>query len=318
MVLDGHSRRLAAQAGGMDRQTLRDWVIRYNADGLAGLADRPRPGRQPRLAEAQRSEVAKWVEDGPDLKTDGVVRWRCADLRDRIAAKFNVHLHERSVGKLLKKLNFSSMSGRPVHPQSDLAAQEAFKKTSLSWRAPQSRRSLPAGRSKSGFRMKPGLESQGTLTRIWAKRGTRPCIRRDRRFTWAYLFGAVCPARGTGAALVMPTVGVEAMNKHLAEISQCVSVSAIALLILDGAGWHSSPQLIVPENIVLMPLPPYAPELNSVENIWQYLRSNWLSHCVWETYEAILEACCNAWNDLMAKSEIITSIGTREWAQVKI
>jgi transposase len=160
MVLNGHSRQLVAQAGGMDRQTLRDWVHRYNADGLAGLADRPRPGRQPRLAEAQRSEVAKWVEDGPDLKTDGVVRWRCADLRDRIAAKFDVHLHERSVGKLLKKLNFSSMSVRPVHPQSDLEAQEAFKKTSPGWRAPQSRRSLPADRSKSGFRMKPGLASK--------------------------------------------------------------------------------------------------------------------------------------------------------------
>lgn len=131
MVLDGYSRLVAAQAGGMDRQTLRDWVHRYNADGLTGLADRPRPGRQPRLAEAQRSEVAKWVEDGPDLKTDGVARWRCADLRDRIAAKFHVHLHERSVGKLLKKLNFSTMSVRPLHPQSDLEAQEAFKKTSL-------------------------------------------------------------------------------------------------------------------------------------------------------------------------------------------
>jgi transposase len=160
MVLDGHSRRVAAQAGGMDRQTLRDWVIRCNADGLAGLADRPRPGRQPRLAEAQRREVAKWVEDGPNLKTDGVVRWRCADLRDRIAAKFDVHLHERSVGKLLKKLNFSSMSGRPVHPQSDLEAQAAFKKTSPGWPAPQSRGSLPAGRSKSGFRMKPASASK--------------------------------------------------------------------------------------------------------------------------------------------------------------
>ena len=128
MVLDGHSRLLAAQAGGMDRQTLRDWVIRYNTDGLAGLADWPRPGRQPRLAEAQRREVAKWVEDGPNLKTDGVVRWRCADLADRIAAKFDVHLHERSVGKLLKKLNFSSMLGCPwPHPQSDLEAQAAFK-----------------------------------------------------------------------------------------------------------------------------------------------------------------------------------------------
>src|ERR1700675_2070913 len=129
MVLDGHSRLLAAQASAMGRQTLRDWVHRFNADGLAGLADRPRPGRQPRLAEAQRSEVAKWVEDGPDLKTDGVVRWRCADLRDRIATKFNVHLHERSVGKLLKKLNFSSISGRPVHPQIDLEAQEALNRS---------------------------------------------------------------------------------------------------------------------------------------------------------------------------------------------
>jgi len=91
---------------------------------------------------------------------------------------------------------------------------------------------------------------QGTLTRIWAKRGTRPRIRRDWRFTWAYLFGAICPARGTGAALVMPVVSIDAMNQHLAEISKCVSVSAIALLILDGASWHSSPQLILPKNIV--------------------------------------------------------------------
>ena len=169
MVLDGHLRLLAAQACGMDRQTLRDWVHRYNADGLAGLADRPRPGRRPRLAEGQLSEVAKWVEDGPDLKTDGVVRWRCADLRDRIAAKFNVHLHERSAGKLLKKLNFSSMPARPVHPQSDLEAQEAFKKTSPGWRAPQSRRSLPASRSKSGFKMNPpiAIPKRFALWNLW-------------------------------------------------------------------------------------------------------------------------------------------------------
>ncbi len=156
------------------------------------------------------------------------------------------------------------------------------------------------------------------MSRIWAKRGSRPRIKRDRRFTWAYLFGAICPARGTGAALVMPEVSIEAMNKHLVEISQNVSVSAIALLILDGAGWHSSPQLVVPENIVLLPLPPYAPELNAVENIWEYLRDNYLSNCVWETFEAIVDACCKAWNALIAKSEVITSIGTREWAQVSI
>src|SRR5438445_4425617 len=128
MALDDHPRLLAAAAGGMDRQTLRDWVHRYNTDGLAGLADRPRPGRQPRLSAAQLGDVAQGVRSGPDPVTDGVVRWRCADLRDRIAARFGVSLHERSVGKLLKKLDFSSISVRPLHPQSDLEAQETFKK----------------------------------------------------------------------------------------------------------------------------------------------------------------------------------------------
>lgn len=87
---------------------------------------------------------------------------------------------------------------------------------------------------------------------------------------------------------------------------------------LDGAGWHSSSKIVVPDNIVLLPLPPYAPELNSTENIWEYLRDNLLSNTVWETYEAIVDACCNAWNALIAKPEVITSIGSRDWAQVKI
>src|ERR1035437_408298 len=187
MVLDGHSRLLAAQAGAMDRQTLRDWVHRYNADGLAGLTDRPRPGRQPRLTEAERSEVAKWVEDGPDLNTDGVVRWRCADLRDRIAAKFNVHLHERSIGKLLKKLNFSSISVRPVHPQSDLEAQQAFKKNFTEMARAAIPQELVGRPVEIWFQDEARVGQQGTLTRIWAKRGTRPRIRRDRRFTWVYV-----------------------------------------------------------------------------------------------------------------------------------
>jgi len=106
------------------------------------------------------------------------------------------------------------------------------------------------------------------------------------------------------------------MNKHLAEIGTCVAAGAIALLIVDGAGWHTSPKLVVPENIVLLKLPPYSPELNPAENVWEYLRGNALSHQVWETYEDIVEACCNAWNSLMGAPEIIRSITTRVWAQV--
>lgn len=132
------------------------------------------------------------------------------------------------------------------------------------------------------------------------------------------MFGAVCPARGVGVGLVMPYVGIEAMNAHLQEISKRVSFGAIALLILDGAGWHSSHKVVVPNNIVLLPLPPYAPELNPAENIWAFLRANTLSNVVWDTYNEIVNACCRAWKALTERPDLITSIATRHWAQVKI
>jgi len=115
----------------------------------------------------------------------------------------------------------------------------------------------------------------------------------------------------------MPYVGIDAMNQHLVEISVNVSPGAIALVVFDGAGWHKSPKLIIPENVVLLKLPPYAPELNPTENIWQYLRANALANSVWETYEDIVDACSQAWNGLIAKPDVIASIGTRQWAQVK-
>ena len=156
---------------------------------------------------------------------------------------------------------------------------------------------------------------QGTLTRVWAKRGSRPRAPRDRRFEWAYLFGAICPERSTGAAIIMPDVNVAAMNEHLAEISRRVSVGAIALLVLDGAGWHSSPRLTLPDNIVWLPLPPYAPELNPMENVWEFMRGNFLSHRVWDGYDAIIEACCRAWNRLMQMTARIASVTRRPWAK---
>jgi transposase len=164
---------------------------------------------------------------------------------------------------------------------------------------------------------------QGTLTRIWAKRGTRPRAARDHRRTSTYLFGAVCPDRGTGAAVVLPHVNIEAMverrrspeNIHLAEIGKHVAEGAHAVLVLDRAGWHTSPKLTLPENISLLPLPSYAPELNPVENVWAYLRANFLSHRVWDSYDAIVSACCDAWNKLMNTPERLASITHRTWAR---
>ncbi len=138
---------------------------------------------------------------------------------------------------------------------------------------------------------------------------------RDLRYEWAYIFGAVCPARGCGAALVLPEVNASAMNRHLAEISRNVQPGAHAVVTLDGAGWHQTGgKLRVPDNISLLHLPPYCPELNSVENVWQYLRQNYLSHRVFPRYDDIVDACCIAWNALMDMPERIQSIASRAWA----
>ena len=134
LVLEGHSRVEAANSCGMDRQTLRDWVIRYNAHGIAGLSDLPkRGGAAPKLSVEEKAVLAEWVQQGPDLAEDGVVRWRLRDLRDRILARFFVVMDERSVGRILKTLTFRHISVRPRHPQADAEAQETQKNV---WPAP--------------------------------------------------------------------------------------------------------------------------------------------------------------------------------------
>ena len=130
LVLEGKDRTSAARTCGMDRQTLRDWVHRYNAEGLAGLANRRAPARPRQLAPAQMAELAAWVEAGPDPERDGVVRWRRKDLQRRIEGAFGVEVHERTVGKYLAALGYRRLSVRPRHPKADPAAQDAFKKAS--------------------------------------------------------------------------------------------------------------------------------------------------------------------------------------------
>lgn len=158
---------------------------------------------------------------------------------------------------------------------------------------------------------------QGSLTYTWAPRGSRPAAPRDTRYEWAYLFGAVCPDRGIGAALVLPHVNTEAMNLHLAEISQHVAPNAHAVIVLDGAGWHQPGQRPqIPPNISLLYLPPYSPQLNPAENVWQFLRQNYLAHRVLDTYDDIVQACCRAWNALASAPDRIRSIASRTWATV--
>ena len=136
---------------------------------------------------------------------------------------------------------------------------------------------------------------------------------RDNRRQSIYLYGAICPARGVGAAIVMPAADTLSMNEHLRQISLAIAPKAHGVLICDGAGWHAkSKGLIVPSNITLLTLPPYSPELNTMENVWAFLRSNRLCGQVWQTSTDIMNACADAWNWLTSQPERITSIGIRK------
>ena len=117
----------------------------------------------------------------------------------------------------------------------------------------------------------------------------------------------------------MPSVNIDAMNLHLRQISNRVAPGAHAALILDGAGWHrTGGALVVPDNVTLVRLPPYSPELNPVENVWEYLRGNTLNMTVWESYDAIVEACCSAWNFFIDDLDRVVSITNRDWAKVNV
>lgn len=169
------------------------------------------------------------------------------------------------------------------------------------------------------FQDEARVGQKGSLEYIWAPVGSRPPVRRDNRHDSAYLFGAVCPARAVGAALILPAANSEAMSAHLQEIARYVAPGAHCLLLCDGAGWHQpGKRLTVPDTITLLPLPPYTPELNPMENVWDYLRGNQLSHRVWDTYEAIVDACAKAWRFLINDPDRIRSIAHRDWACVTV
>ena len=158
------------------------------------------------------------------------------------------------------------------------------------------------------------MGQKNKITRRWARRGTRPVAPQDQRPASTYIFGAICPMAGKAAGLILPHCNTEAMSLHLAEISAAVAPGAHAVLLLDQAGWHLSDRLEVPPNITLVPLPPQCPELNPVENLWQFIRDNCLWTRVSRCYEGTFDHCCHAGNRLVDQPGTFMSIGRRDWA----
>ena len=162
------------------------------------------------------------------------------------------------------------------------------------------------------FQDETRIGQQGSTTRLWTKKGTRPRAIKQQQFTYAYLYGAVCPARQLAIGLALPNANSECMKAHMQAISDAVPKGRHALVIMDGAGWHQ--ESLDLHNVTLLKLPPYAPELNPCEQVWCYLKEHFLSNRCFADYEAILDAICHSWNQFSIDKERIVSLCTRKWA----
>jgi transposase len=168
------------------------------------------------------------------------------------------------------------------------------------------------------FQDEARIGQQGTITRVWAPKGTRYRLKKQQQFLNAYIFGAVCPEKDMGAAVVMPYANTAAMKIHLEEISKNIPEGRHAAVILDQARWHTAKHLNIPENITLVPLPPYSPELNAQEPVWLVLRQDYLANMCFDSVEHIINSACEAWNNFVHSPQKIKSLCTREWAVVNV
>src|SRR3954452_16498025 len=277
-ALDGLPRERAAELAGMSGQTLGDWVHRYNAEGVAGLRDRSRPplcpgrgppgraqGLDPQGSAAGARRLRRLAHRGP-------VRPRRAPLRRPLRRERDGPADEAS--------RLVPAEGPAGPPRGRPESAGALQKTLPGLIRGAAAQHPEAARVELWFEDEARVGQKGRVTHVWYQRGVRPRGVREHRFASAHLFGAVCPERDVGVALVLPEVSTRAMTLFLAELARVVPAGTHAVLVLDRAGWHVSGDLVVPANLTLVHLPPYSPELNPVERVWLYLRERWLSHRV--------------------------------------
>ena len=166
------------------------------------------------------------------------------------------------------------------------------------------------------FQDEARVGQRGTVTRLWTKTGTRPRAVRQLQYEYAYIYGAVCPAKDKGVALVLPAVNNEAMKLHLEEISKNITEGRHAVIVMDRAPWHTSLKVNIYKNITILPLPPASPELNPTEQVWQWLRDKDLANRCYSGYQDIVDACCNAWNKFCKGKDQIRNLCSRSWANI--
>jgi transposase len=285
LARQGRTAKDIAQALGCSVRAVKNWVAQYNRGDIAALHECPRSGRPPRLDPREYPRLKQRLDD-PPRPEDGVCTLRGLDVQRILEQEFGVPMGLQTVYDLLHRLDYSSLMPRPQHEEANPEVQEFFKEIVVE-QIDAIAAAHPDQEVRTYFEDEARFGQKGTITRVWARKGSRPRAVRQLRYTSLYVLVAVCMTTGMTTAMIMPELNAEVLNLFLDQMSRELPAGVHAVLIWDGAGYHTSQDLKVPSNISLILLPPYSPELNPVENLWHYLRSHHWSNRAYQDYSEL-------------------------------
>ena len=291
------------------RQSVKSWLESFVLFDYEGLIDREGRGRKPRLPLEEEEKFKSRLDEIQDKREGGSMGVK--EIRKLLSDEFDCCYSRSGVYALLDRLNIVWISGRSKHPKTSEEAILQFKK-----HFPEEVEKIMKAVNGNNNKDESRAGQQGTLSRTWARKGTRPRVVRQKQFLSTYIFGAVCPDKDKGCALILPECSTGMMQIHLDEISKNIEEGHYGIILMDRASWHTTEALVIPKNLFLMPLPPYSPELNPMEQVWQQLRRKKLSNTCFQNYDHILNICCEAWNTFCDGEGNIKRLCTRDWAKI--
>ena len=282
LAQQGRTAQDLADALGCSLKAVKNWVAQYNRGGIPALHERPRRGRPP-LLDPQEYPRLKQRLDAPPRPEDEACTLRGRDVQRILEQEFGVLMSLQAVYDLLHRFGYSSLMPRPQHEEANPEVQEFFQEIVVE-QIEAIAVEHPDQEVRLYFEDEARFGQQGTITRVWAPKGSRPRALRQNGRQWLYVLMAVCLSTGTTSALLMPELNTSVVNLFLEQFARELPAGVHAVLIWDGAGYHTGKYLVVPSDVSLIQLPPYSPELNPVENLWHYLRSHHWSNRPYRDY----------------------------------
>lgn len=306
LAFQGDTAQTIARVLSVTVRSVYSWVADYNQFGPDFLLEGRHSGRHRRLDPARYPELKQRIDAGPRPE-DGVCAFRGLDIQRILRQEFNVEISLSGVYLLLERLKYGPLVPRPQHPEANPEVQELFQET-VNDQIDAIINEHPDKEVEVFFQDEARMGQQGTVTRVWAEKGTTPRALKQIGYTFIYVILAVSAMTGACTALIMDGIDTKVINAFLKQMSQELGPNRHGILIWDGAPWHVAKGVKIPKNISIITLPPYSPELNPVERMWNYMRSHFWSNKVYEDKAALVAEAVESMNRVASDSELMKSV----------